>query len=238
MSWPVLTVRCPGSGNRTWPPVWRAHSNRAATVPNASRTHDAESVTNSERERLKHRLIDVVREAFDTMEPAGIGVGVGHSPVGVNRRELRVTRDGRTSIVLGQEVLHIYRGIRQTVPVDEIAAGFVTLELPTKPREEGSGSRPATAPFNLTVARLGGDVGFVGLGGEVLTEIGMAIKAGSPCRHTFVVTHCNGAAGYLAPKEAHIQEGYEVRTSPFAPQAAEIVVRESIRLLHALRSPP
>jgi neutral ceramidase len=140
--------------------------------------------------------------------------------------------------MLGQEVLHAYRGIRQTVPVDRIAADYVTLELPTKPREEGSGSRPATAPFNLTVARLGDDVGFVGLGGEVLTELGMAIKAGSPYRHTFVVTHCNGAAGYLAPKEAHIQEGYEVRTSPFAPQAAEIVVLEFIRLLHALRSPP
>jgi len=293
-------------------------------------------------ERLKNRLIEVVREALDTMEPAGIGVGMGHSPVGVNRRELRVTHDGRTSIVLGrnpygptdkevlvlkvttaegrtravafgyavhatclgpgntlisgdviglaeqvaervlepevvvpafagasgdidpwfrvlpgfntepgwtpepillgtllgQEVLHVYRGIRQTVPVDRITAGFVTLELPTKPQEAGSGSRPATAPFNLTVARLGGDVGFVGLGGEVLTEIGMAIKAGSPCRHTFVVTHCNGAAGYLAPKEAYVQEGYEVRTSPFAPQAAEIVARESLRLLHALRSTP
>ena len=24
-----------------------------------------------------------------------------------------------------------------------------------------------------------------------------AIKAGSPCEHTFVITHCNGAAGYL-----------------------------------------
>ena len=77
-----------------------------------------------------------------------------------------------------------------------------------------------TAAFNITVARLG-DVAFVGLGGEVFTEIGMAIKAGSPCRHTFVITHCNGAAGYLAPKEAHVQQGYEVTSSSFAPQAAD-----------------
>jgi putative addiction module CopG family antidote len=29
----------------------------------------------------------------------------------------------------------------------------------------------------------------------------MAIKAGWPGRHTFVVMHCNGAAGCLAPKD-------------------------------------
>jgi neutral ceramidase len=74
----------------------------------------------------------------------------------------------------------------------------------------------------------------VGLGGEVLTEIGIAIKAGSPCKHTFVITHCNGAAGYLAPEELHVEGGYEVRSSRFTPQAADIVIRESIRMLHDL----
>jgi hypothetical protein len=83
------------------------------------------------------------------------------------------------------------------------------------------------------VERLG-RLAFLGLGGEVFTEIGMAIKAGSPCPHTFVITHCNGAAGYLAPKEAHLQGGYEPTSSPFAPQAADIVIRESIRILQDL----
>jgi len=62
----------------------------------------------------------------------------------------------------------------------------------------------------------------------------MAIKAGSPCERTFVITHCNGAASYLPTKEMYVQSGYEVNTSPFAPQAAEIVVREAIRLLQDL----
>ena len=83
------------------------------------------------------------------------------------------------------------------------------------------------------MARLG-DIAFVGLGGEVCTEIGMAIKAGSPCEQTFVITHCNGAASYLPTKEMYVQDGYEVNTSPFAPQAADIVVREAIRLLQDL----
>lgn len=38
----------------------------------------------------------------------------------------------------------------------------------------------------------------------------------------------------LAPKEAHVQEGYEVRTSPFAPQAADIVIPEALRMLYGL----
>ena len=83
------------------------------------------------------------------------------------------------------------------------------------------------------MARLG-DIAFVGLGGEVLTEIGTAIKAGSPCKHTFIITHCNGAAGYLAPRELFVEDGYEIQSTAFGPTAADIVVRESLRMLHRL----
>ena len=135
---------------------------------------------------------------------------------------------------LGEEVIHVYRDIRQTGPADKIATNYAVLQLPAKPGDETSADKnPGTAPFVVTVARIG-DVAFVGLGGEVLTEIGMAIKAGSPCEHTFVITHCNGAAGYLAPKEQHVQDGYEIKSSHFAPKAADTVIRESIRMLHDL----
>ena len=289
-------------------------------------------------ETLKGKLTEAVRLALDDMKSARLGLGVGYSPVGANRRELRVERDGTSSIVLGrnpygptdkevlvmkvartdgglmavafdyathgtslgpanytisgdvlglaeqfvekvlgpdtvapafagasgdidpwyrilpafntepgwipepvllgtllgEEVVHVCRGIDDTHSPDKIATAFATLELPPKPQEDASGDKsPDPAPFNITAARLG-DVAFIGLGGEVLTEIGMAIKAGSPCEHTFVITHCNGAAGYLVPKELHVQDGYEVRTSRFAPQAADIVVREAIRMLHDL----
>jgi hypothetical protein len=135
---------------------------------------------------------------------------------------------------LGEEVVHVYRDIKQTGSADKIATGYVTLQLPAKPGDDVSANKkPGTAPFVVSVARVG-DVAFVGLGGEVLTEIGLAIKAGSPCGHTFVITHCNGAAGYLAPKELHVQGGYEVKSSHFAPQAADVVIREAIRMLHEL----
>ncbi|MCL5279417.1 MAG: neutral/alkaline non-lysosomal ceramidase N-terminal domain-containing protein [Planctomycetes bacterium] len=143
---------------------------------------------------------------------------------------------------LGEEVVSVYRAIRQTNSADptrsgaagKIATNFVTLQLPARPPEAGSTEKKQdSVPLNVTVARLG-DVAFVGLGAEVFTEIGVAIKAGSPCPHTFVITHCNGSAGYLPIKEAYVQDGYEVKSSRFGPQAAEIVVREAIRLLQDL----
>ena len=153
---------------------------------------------------------------------------------------------------LGEEVVRVYRGINQTGPADptrgpdaqrpsepgagKIGTAFATLQLPAKPPEDPSAKKsesPGTRPFDVTVARVG-DVAFVGLGAEVCTEIGMAIKAASPCAHTFVITHCNGAASYLPTKEMYVQDGYEVKTSPFGPQAADIVIRASIRLLHGL----
>lgn len=286
---------------------------------------------------LEGKLIEVIREALDGMRPVRIGVGVGYSPVGMNRRELRTGRDGSVSIhlgrnpsgvtdkevlvmnvvgeggrpvavafdyathatclgpknlvisgdvlglaeqfverllgpeviapafagasgdidpwyrvlpgfneepgwvpepvllgtLLGEEVVHTSRGIREFAGTGRIASEFATLQLPGKAKEGQSNSPSETVALNVSVARVG-DVAFVGLGAEVLTEIGLAIKAGSPCEHTFVITHCNGAASYLAPRELHVKGGYEVRSSPFAPEAAETVVRECVRMLHSL----
>lgn len=115
-----------------------------------------------------------------------------------------------------------------------VKTALAILKLPTKLSANSlAGQDAGVKPFAVTVARVG-DVAFVGLGGEVLTEIGLAIKAGSPCKHTFVITHCNGAAGYLAPRKLHVEGGYEVRSSAFAPQAADLVVRAAIEMLHDL----
>jgi len=132
---------------------------------------------------------------------------------------------------LGEEVVHVGRRAEVADVDAPIRTAFATVELPGKKSEGSAAGRAAT--MNISVARIG-DVAFVGLGGEVLTEIGLAIKAGSPCWHTFVITHCNGAAGYLAPGHLHIEGGYEVRSSAFAPQAAEVVVRRSLHMLHNL----
>jgi len=136
--------------------------------------------------------------------------------------------------LLGEEVVHVYRDIENLSAGGEIKSAFVTLELPGKERGELEIKKdcPPT-PFNIAVARVG-DIAFVGLGGEVLTEIGMSIKAASPYKHTFVITHCNGAAGYLPPEHLYVEGGYEVESSPFAPKAADMVVKQAVKMLHEL----
>jgi hypothetical protein len=144
--------------------------------------------------------------------------------------------------MLGEEVIHVFRDIGEVSgggeinppDVRRIKTAFTTLELPGKPRNQVTMEKgcPATT-LNITAARVG-DIAFVGIGCEVLTEIGMSIKAASPYKHTFVITHCNGAADYLPPEHLYIEGGYEIKSSPFAPQAADIVVKQAIKMLHEL----
>jgi neutral ceramidase len=69
----------------------------------------------------------------------------------------------------------------------------------------------------------------------VFNEIGQAIKTASPFSHTFVLTHCNAAGGYLPTRSSYAEGGYEVLSSPFAAGAAEMVVEETTRMLRELR---
>lgn len=136
--------------------------------------------------------------------------------------------------ILGEEVVHTFGGITNMSVGGEIKTAFITLELPGKPLNEVSANKDhPPAHLNLTVAKIG-EIGFVGIGCEVLTDIGMKIKAGSPSKHTFVITHCNGAAGYLPPAQLYVEGGYEIRSSPFAPEAADMVVKQAVKMLHEL----
>jgi hypothetical protein len=314
----------------------------------AVHTHDGPTLTMDEEKghpnnleytkALEGRLVEVIRKALKNTGPVHIGAGIGYSPVGINRRELRFDSSGNSSIrlgrnpygptdkevlvmklakpdgvavaslfdyathatclggknltisgdvlglaeqfvekilgegviapafagasgnidpwfrvlpkfntepgwipepvllgtLLGEEVVHVYRDIKELSTGGEIGSSFVTLELPGKERgglEIKKDCPPS--PFNISAARVG-DIAFVGLGGEVLTEIGMSIKAASPYKYTFVITHCNGAAGYLAPEHLYIEGGYEISSSPFAPKAADMVVKQAVKMLHEL----
>lgn len=136
--------------------------------------------------------------------------------------------------LLGEEVVHIFRRIETSASAGEIRSSFATLELPAKAGDDGDeGESSRTKQLNVTVARVG-DVCFVGLGCELLTEVGMAIKAGSPYEHTFVITHCNGGAGYLAPKHLYEDGGYEIRSTRFGPQAADMLVEKTVQMLSEL----
>ncbi len=73
---------------------------------------------------------------------------------------------------------------------------------------------------------------FIGISVEMLTEIGMEIKSASPFKYTFVITHCNGASGYLVPAELYKEGGFELRVCPFGIEATDIVVKKALRMLY------
>ena len=136
--------------------------------------------------------------------------------------------------MLGEEVSHVLDGMKKPGPNGPIKTAIKTLALSRKQDAKSDKATNGETPdFNLTVGRLG-NVAVVGIGGEVFSELGLAIKKGSPFPHTLIITHCNGAAGYVPTKEAYHEGGYEVTSSHFAPEAADELVQEALRLLREL----
>jgi hypothetical protein len=86
----------------------------------------------------------------------------------------------------------------------------------------------------LMVIRIG-EVALVSMQGEPFIEIAQEIAAASPFPHTLVSGYSNGGFGYMPVASAFAEGGYEVEVSPFAPEAAEIMVGEAVKLLHELR---
>lgn len=135
--------------------------------------------------------------------------------------------------MLGEEVARVLEGKQSPLTNSLIRTLIKVANLPAKAAGDASAPVHATAPITITVGRLG-EIAFVGWGGEVFNEIGLAVKAGSPFRHTFVLTHCNGAAGYLPTHESYAEGGYEVQSSSFGPGAAEALGEETLKMLREL----
>lgn len=52
--------------------------------------------------KLEPQLIELAKEAVAKLAPVQVGVGIGSSPVGVNRREVVMGKDGKPMITLGR----------------------------------------------------------------------------------------------------------------------------------------
>jgi len=73
-----------------------------------------------------------------------------------------------------------------------------------------------------------GNLLFAGVSGELMTEIGMRIKAESPLKNTVIITHCNGSSGYLCTNLAYPEGGYEVMVSRTMP-GTEYLISENLK---------
>jgi len=124
-----------------------------------------------------------------------------------------------------------------------VAGAFHDMALPRKVSgvEGGLGRLKRIRAQALRI----GDVVIVGSPNEIVCEIAMNIKKQSPARHTLVAGYCynavgpwhpgrDGSGGYI-PAAAHYEGGgYEVRVSPYAPEAEAIYTREMLALAASL----
>jgi len=68
---------------------------------------------------------------------------------------------------------------------------------------------------------------------EPFCEIALAIKVRSPFPYTWFGGYVGGWSGYIPTAEEYPRGGYEVETSPFAPEAAGRVVDGTVAALNA-----
>jgi hypothetical protein len=95
---------------------------------------------------------------------------------------------------------------------------------------------PATVPVTMLAFRIG-DLAIATAPCEVFAATGLAVKAQSPFKATFMIELANGYCGYLPTPEQHALGGYETwpaRTAFLEIQAEPAIRAEALRLLHRL----
>ena len=88
-------------------------------------------------------------------------------------------------------------------------------------------------PFEVEVQvlRLGRDLAWVGLPGEIFVEHGLELKLKSQARWTIVVTQANGALGYVPDRKAYAQGAYEVLSARVVEGSGEKLVEKALEMI-------
>jgi hypothetical protein len=130
---------------------------------------------------------------------------------------LRRDQDARKRVgeSLGAEVIRAWELI-EGAGIGPLRVASRMVNLPSSSASSsGDGAEPQDNQFGIWSMALGDAWGLVGLPGEVLVEIGLQIKQGSPFGTTAVVELGLDDPGYV-PTDAAIEEGgYESSSSPF-----------------------
>jgi hypothetical protein len=82
---------------------------------------------------------------------------------------------------------------------------------------------------------LGDQLAWVGLPGEIFTELGLAIKTASPFRYTVVSELANGSIGYVPNRKAYPEGAYEAESARCGAGAGEMLADAAVRMLVELR---
>ena len=147
-------------------------------------------------------------------------------PLGVASREVMVHKRHMPAEVIRAAKERAAQGPRDQSDVEYFWAWQKTLVH----------EMPDTFPTLLQAMRIG-DVGIVGLPGEIFVEIGVQIKAGSPAPVTMPIELANGYLGYTCTDKALKEGSYEteIATSSLPAAGTEgLYVQTATELLQSL----
>jgi neutral ceramidase len=164
-----------------------------------------------------------------------LGTAGNINPVRLNRTHPRM----QTGKALGGAALRCLQFTQPCVDV-KISALKQSVSLPLKKdlppeRKLNVGKDAETRDTEVQVLKIG-DVYIVGLPGEILVEIGLEIKAKAGIENLFVVSLANDAIGYVCPRAAYKEGGYEPDSGTnLAPGAGEIITERALKLIEQIR---
>ncbi len=87
--------------------------------------------------------------------------------------------------------------------------------------------------LNVTALMIG-DIALVMSQGEPFAEIGLEVKARSPFEHTWFGGYQGSWSAYIPIASEYPNKGYEVDTTPYAPEAAVVLVEAGVGLLNSI----
>ncbi len=128
--------------------------------------------------------------------------------------------------ILGEEAVRVANTIT-TAPQARLSAAQRVVTCPGRKVEDGPRPRREykfqdADPVDIRLSLLMiNDIALTGVSGEVLTPIYLHLKRESPFSRTIMLTHANGASGYIPDDAGFDQIGYEVTTSHLKPGCAE-----------------
>jgi hypothetical protein len=94
---------------------------------------------------------------------------------------------------------------------------------------------PSPLALELAAVRIG-ETAILTMPGEPFAEIGAAVKKRSPFAVTMFNAYASGAGGgYMPVASEYPHGGYEIEITPYAPEAADIVIAQAAKLLAELR---
>ena len=174
----------------------------------------------------------------NAMPPGGEGLNRSDPTVArlMNQQRQMVSSMGQ---FLGEEVMHVMRGIERTETAIPLYGSFTSIRCPGRERTnegragfEGTYKDAGPVEIRLGLLRVG-DVMIGAVNAEVFNPIAQRLKRESPYKATMMATLTNGAArsGYIPDDESFGKYTFEVLSSRLQPGCAESAIVNGILAL-------